>query len=429
MDKTICLTTQGLRYVSLSHYSHDFRFIVDGRDHWCPSLLAQFLSPRIARQCFVDASVSSFELSVSDPLSNFAAVLAVGAGVPLRVNRNNHLFFAELAQEFENAELYLLVEEAFNRDITVDNVYDRYKFRKGMNLSYTSELEFFSAHFYELPEAVIALFTYDELYDLLSGSSLKLITEDSLYQYLSRRCETEPVFFNLLEFVHFEFLSVESISHFIRVSGDFFDQMNASIWASVCSRLACAVDSDSDRCRNHSGRYLRPGIEVPFSPSVPLDGIVAHLTKKCGGNVHDYDVVTVTESGMVSLAYPGKNTVDLGSPSCFQSPNLANQWICYDFKNMRIKPTHYSVCSYSSKANSHHLKSWALETSEDGSRWVEVDRREDNYDLNGSNVTKTFQVRRGENCRFVRLRQTGKNHCGFDIMMLSGFELFGTLEE
>jgi hypothetical protein len=132
---------------------------------------------------------------------------------------------------------------------------------------------------------------------------------------------------------------------------------------------------------------------------------------------------------MVSLAYPGKNTVDLGTPSCFQSPNLANQWICYDFKNMRVKPTYYSVCSYSSNPNSHHLKSWALETSEDGSKWTEVDKREDNYDLNGSNITKSFQLRRGENCRFVRLRQTGKNHCGFDIMMLSAFELFGTLEE
>jgi hypothetical protein len=190
-----------------------------------------------------------------------------------------------------------------------------------------------------------------------------------------------------------------------------------------------SVESDGDKYRNHNYRYVRTGVELPVNPQAPLDGIIAHLTRKCGGNVHDRKIVNVSESSMVSMGYPGKNAVEFETTSCFQSPNLQNQWICYDFQRIRIKPTHYAICSYSSGPNSHHPKSWVLEVSEDGSQWSEIDRREDNYDLNGSHLIKTFQVRTSLVCRFVRMRQIGKNHCGFDIMILSAFELFGTLQE
>jgi hypothetical protein len=69
-----------------------------------------------------------------------------------------------------------------------------------------------------------------------------------------------------------------------------------------------------------------------------------------------------------------------------------------------------------------------MEMSLDGSNWTEVDRRVNNSDLNGVSFIGTYSIsgQVNEN-RFVRLRQIEKNHKGCDLLMVSGFELFGTL--
>jgi hypothetical protein len=97
------------------------------------------------------------------------------------------------------------------------------------------------------------------------------------------------------------------------------------------------------------------------------DGIIAHLTKECGGNVQDRHVVDVTcgsleketyganpHSGAYEnkLCYAAKNAANLEDDSHFSSacrsrsediPHTRNNWVCYDFKERRIVPTHYAV--------------------------------------------------------------------------------------
>jgi len=38
---------------------------------------------------------------------------------------------------------------------------------------------------------------------------------------------------------------------------------------------------------------------------------------------------------------------------------------------------------------SGHLKNWAIEGSNNGQEWIEVDRQEENYELNDRNKYKT----------------------------------------
>jgi hypothetical protein len=97
------------------------------------------------------------------------------------------------------------------------------------------------------------------------------------------------------------------------------------------------------------------------------DGIIAHLTRECGGNLHDRHVVDVMsgsfekeifganpDSGAYDniLCYAAKNATDLESDSIFGSacrekeeniPHTGNNWVCYDFKERRIAPTHYTI--------------------------------------------------------------------------------------
>ena len=79
------------------------------------------------------------------------------------------------------------------------------------------------------------------------------------------------------------------------------------------------------------------------------------------------------------------------------------------------------------------LKSWVIEVSNTGteSAWREIDRREDNNDLNDDYATANFKISRvaSGSVRFFRLRQIGENHNGTDVLALSSLEIFGTLLE
>ena len=180
--------------------------------------------------------------------------------------------------------------------------------------------------------------------------------------------------------------------------------------------------------------------KLALSRQAAREGIIAQLTRECGGNVHKKGVVKVTASSCFGGCEP-ENAVDLWQDSQFWSQNEPNSWICYDFGGRRVVVTKYSITSTSSGSRrktgsgsrSLHPKSWVLEISKDGSEgsWVVVDRREKNFDLNYPSVTRKFGISTGPGgafpARFARLRQTGENHNGDDRLVICALELFGEL--
>jgi hypothetical protein len=183
------------------------------------------------------------------------------------------------------------------------------------------------------------------------------------------------------------------------------------------------------------------------------EGIIAHLTKECGGNVDDHHVVDVTfgsfeketcganpYSGVLNNAphLGAKNAADLETGSLFCSafrneeddiPDAQNNWICYDFKERRTVPTYYSIRRFWGNPGSCHMKSWLVETSADGKTWREVAREEASNQLNGIWFTGTFAVAGGGECRFIRLVNIDMNHGGSDSFNISAWEIFGSLIE
>jgi hypothetical protein len=181
------------------------------------------------------------------------------------------------------------------------------------------------------------------------------------------------------------------------------------------------------------------------------DGIIAHLTRECGGNVHKRHIVDVTSGSFEKETFGAnphsgayynnplfaENAADLETFSCFLSayrekkediPHTRNNWICYDFKEKRIMPTHYTIRTNSGILG-WHLKSWLVETSTDGENWREVAHEEDNKQLKGYLFTATFAVAGSGECRFIRLVNIGRNHSGSDSLKISAWEIFGNLIE
>jgi hypothetical protein len=167
----------------------------------------------------------------------------------------------------------------------------------------------------------------------------------------------------------------------------------------------------------------RKGSKKEENHQSALSGIISYLTAKCRGNVHDRGVVEITASSVCSTNSP-QNASNLENQDlCFCSEDKPGQWICLDFKTLRIEPMHYTIRTYLIG----HLMSWAVEGSNEGASWTEIDRHENNSDLNGWLYVKTFAVSWSGSFRMIRLRQTGPNHLGNNYLVLGAFELFGAV--
>jgi hypothetical protein len=186
---------------------------------------------------------------------------------------------------------------------------------------------------------------------------------------------------------------------------------------------------------------LREGVRRKFYPHQPMQGIIYALAFECGRNVHDGGVVVVTSSAPYSdsAVHRAQNAADIDAPSCFQSQyrlpsesiaDEPNNWICYDFKVRLVGLTHYAIRSkWDGGFNGQNPKSWIVEISPDGIQWTEIDARRDTEVLNGRDLIHVFAVQTAAIGRFVRLSNVGRNHHGTDALVISAFELFGTLFE
>jgi hypothetical protein len=76
-------------------------------------------------------------------------------------------------------------------------------------------------------------------------------------------------------------------------------------------------------------------------------------------------------------------------------------------------PTHYTMRSYDpikKRTTDARLKPWLIETSEDWQCWQEVEKRENNHELNGLNLTRPFAVTAHRLCCFIGLVSVVRNH-------------------
>ncbi len=209
----------------------------------------------------------------------------------------------------------------------------------------------------------------------------------------------------------------------------------------VIVRQSAPYDERSDLEREralHDRAHEQQRDEATRYKGEKFSGIIAYLTKRYGGNVAVKGVVDLTGKDL-TVPHHLCNAVDLcNMGNRYTGADNPNQWLCLDFKERRVSLTHYSWACW-------HGKSWVLEGSVDGETWNELDRRDNNNELYGPPVPGAGRWRQARGpeiksasfsvtnpvhaLRFVRLRQTGKNHTGYDWLDVYAIELFGKLIE
>jgi hypothetical protein len=448
------LPSRGLANVAFRGWSDDFTFIIGDHRYRCPSSVAQFLSPRVSELNSIDATISELRLEVDDRDELFGSVLQAAKGNSIAVDSDHRGTLEAICATLWNSELCKSVYLELGGEVTVKSVTDPLQFLSGSRSNPSTELEFIASHFYDFlyrRDRLKAL-SFSMIYEILGHGSLRIDSEDGRSDFISESIETDAEMFGLLEFVRLEFCSTEVMNNFLDLLSERFGEINASVWAGLHARLVLADMNWKQFPPSAKKRKAKNLWGTKVDVDVP-DGIIARLTRECGGNVHDEQVVNIT-SGSFEKERQGdnphsgardnrpewaaKNAADLETGSLFisdyrsRSRNISHtgiNWLCYPFEERRIVPTHYAIRTNCHNPGNEHLKSWLVETSVDRDNWREVAREEDNKKLNGILRSGIFAVAGGWACRFIRLVNIGRNHFGDDCLWISAWEILGNLLE
>ena len=75
------------------------------------------------------------------------------------------------------------------------------------------------------------------------------------------------------------------------------------------------------------------GKEFVYDASKKLDGVIAHLTRECGGNGDGKGRNRSCHCTQCSWHHYGKNALEAGPGPCDDPTNEPDSWIFYDFKD------------------------------------------------------------------------------------------------
>jgi hypothetical protein len=418
----LSLSTNGLSHVPIKESRNDFKFIVGDATYRCPSLIADFISPKIAALHSIDDTIMSFLIETDDSGGYFGSIVELGRGKSIVLTELNWKIVGSMSKELGNMEIYEQILRVVEGELSIDNVVKRMNSLSEICANYENEVQFASSHLYEISSSDVDELTFDVFREVVNCNDLKIESEDWLYETISKRISCDFRYFEMFELIRFEFLSVAKMRDYFEIVSNSFEHFTVSQWQSLHSRLIHTIDE-----RRVNDRVVVR--EMLFEPSSPLCGILHHLTSRFSGNVHDRNVVNITANRAYDnrADYAAKNVADFESNSYFLSANEPNQSICFDFKTLRIKPTHYTIRTLNSGQSSYHLKSWVIEGSTDGTSWVEIDCHENNTDLNSALAVKTFTISKVATFQMIRLRQIGLNHANNNYLYFTAFEIFGLL--
>jgi hypothetical protein len=195
---------------------------------------------------------------------------------------------------------------------------------------------------------------------------------------------------------------------------------------SLRRRLLLPVAPDGSGYSSLAGSRFRPRARLPtgfwMKGTESLDGIISYLTAKYAGNLTGRGVMGISSS----QASGGEVTsvLDLNRSSFFKSADEPGAWVCWDFREMRVRPANYTI-------RGACLNTFLLEGSLDGRSWTEMDSRagcQKFVEFSGRWDSASFAVSNPVECRFIKLTLV-KSSTKSNVLYLDAVEFFGTLSE
>ena len=239
-ESNLVLSSRGWSSIARHLHEEDFQFIVGEKSYSCNVMLAEFLSPKISRLREADPTICVYRVEQDDSSSHFGEFLSLPFESKMRISQENFDFLVSVSRELENREIVSQLASLYFSSagvITTANAVGHLRMKDmWQSVDANPEVEFIAKNFSDVEN--LSALDIDQLRRILGHKSLRIQSEDSLYNFICQMIAKDESFSELLEFVNFKFLGSESIHHFVSSSESYiFEHWNSSIWKSLCARL------------------------------------------------------------------------------------------------------------------------------------------------------------------------------------------------
>lgn len=405
----------------------DFTFVFNGVEFPCNRFHAAFLSPRISQIMKADALFSRFEITLPQYTpEQFTKIMDLLKNPVDFVG--DDAFLCDISRILENSEIYMLTE-IYKKAPIHSNAIEGLKNRFFHNTpDFTKWRDFVAAHLCEFDRDAVMSLSPEILYDVLTSNDVKVLSEEWLWNLVMELSARDKAYEACIRQIKFQNLAEKELKKYI----DKLDlsSMSGEFWSNICTYITQKdVKSPQDRYTSELILHKYDGTEEGM-----LHGIL-HSFIVSGGSENDVPNITVTGGPTLddeNPEYSAKNAARVDKNSYFLSDDSStDHTICYDFGEMKFIPTAYAIRSRPDEpVNGKHLRSWVIEVSMDGTEWTEVDKQENNSELNGSGITKVFNLDDHVQSKLIRLRQTGEGWCEAspNSIAVCCFEIFGKIQ-
>jgi hypothetical protein len=197
----LSLSAKGLQRLENVNHERDFAFIVGDERYYCPSFVAEFLSPRVSSLRSHDITIDEFSIDTADPDHHFEWVLSIGLGREVSFRESDLSFVRSVCGNLWNSELFEKTLKPEEGHITETGLKARIEFLSGIDGSCDFDVSVVASHFYELPVSEFDHLSPSILEAILIAPGLVVEDEDSVFEIVHRRASADFSYFRLLEFV------------------------------------------------------------------------------------------------------------------------------------------------------------------------------------------------------------------------------------
>lgn len=454
------LDIDSFKEISFDDYEKDFTFVVNKKKYHTPRIIADILSPKIRQYHLIDKTFNTFYIDIPspDPKCDFSSILSLTTFEPKNFNQTELDYFRNVFFLLGNKKEFMKLTPKYEEDVSVENVFERIniienyaKLRKLNkknnkikckceideimvgNDAIRQEIDFISSHFTEIDASRVKKLNPSIIEDIISNTKLQLENEDSLLRFVMDIYQNDHSVSYLFERINFLNVSQKVFQRFTALID--YDDISLYIWNSINERIANSKIISEDNNNDNDvkavvSRQENREISKPHSEGNEFNGIINYLTQETKSNIHENGTINVSTNSMSRSNHP-KNLLNynFNESCCYQSHGgCENAWVKFDFKTNLVKINYYSIKSCEYGRNGCHLKSWVLETSEDGINWEIVDERSNNPTLNAKGRVGSFKLpHQTDYVRYVRIRQTGEPWGGGNLWFRA-IEFYGFIE-
>ena len=457
--KEFKISAKGLKNIifNSSVGDDDFIFIIGNQEVRTKKFFADFISPRISRIHQTDPTIDSFcindyvseqqrsQISEIFPIEIIHKFETMMVGDPIEVDSATSQKLLSISIILDNPEIYEGMGEIYPlefNDERIDNIIQYLQLFENTDNTFSifNGSKFYdsiSSNFYRIDESKLLQLPKTVIHSIISNEHLRVKSEDSLFDFINKLFENENDANDRISFyekIYIKNLSENKLSQFLDSITS--SEITSNLWENLKKVICPALSGNDERDERYS--YVIDYIKVKFdgNSSNRFKGIISHLGNGNAKSAFDNKTIDITAATYTNgfnpfkaLEYDNNNYYHSKDDSSYMKEGHT-EWLRVDFKERKVRPSHYSIKSYEKGKNSYNLQNWVLEGSNDGESWNILDTRNGEKSLDDSSASNTFEVNNKKQFyRYLQIRQTGPNCTNNDYrLIIKSLEYFGLIK-